>query len=257
MSEPQNLVNLDGLDEIGKIIFSRGYQKGAAGTTPNPYVSQCKEWQRRHENAATRKLITDKIEALFEPRFITPPETAELIESILTATDARSILELGMYSGFGTLHALRAIVGKDGAKITSIDCRPSLDEVFFDLPEIKKHFEFIKGWTPDCLTQLHGRFFDTVFIDSDHSVEHCEAERLALMEITKPGSIWMFHDLPEWNRPDNRVTTPVREWVNQLVANRFFWGLAVPTCEQLDCLGVWGPGYPRECNPHLGVYIRR
>lgn len=247
------MANLPDLDEIGSVIFSRGYGKGAAGTYPNPYASRFREVQRRHEMAAERELLSQKIESLLEPRFITPPETSELIEALVTASDSRNILELGMYSGFTSLHILRAIVGKE-AKLTSVDCRPAHDEEFFS---IFRQFRFINGWTPQCLDQLAGQKFDLVFIDSDHSVEHCEKERLALLNLTDPGSVWLFHDVPEWQTPSNRQWPPVRHWLNGLVISGFFYGLSLPTCEQLDCLDAWGPGYPKESNPGLGIYQRR
>lgn len=246
--------NLPDLDEIGSVIFSRGFGKGAAGTYPSPYASLFNEVQRRHVTAAIRQKIDQKIESLLEPRFITPPETSELIASIVSATDSRNILELGMYSGFTSLHVLKAIIGKEGAKLTSIDCRPAHDEQFFaEMPQ----FRFINGWTPQCLDQLAGENFDLVFIDSDHTAEHCEKERIGLLNITQPGSIWLFHDVPEWRAPTDRQWPPVRHWLNGLVIAGFFYGLSLPTCEQPDCVAAWGKGYPRQCNPGLGVYIRR
>lgn len=246
---------LPDLDDIGQVIFSRGYGKGAAGSTPNPYAPKCKEWARRKEFATSRKVFTSKIESLFEPRFITPPETSELIESIVTATDSRSILEVGMYSGFTSLHVLRAIVGKVGAKLTSIDCRPALDREFF--AQFPDQFEFVEGWTPQIFSRLAGRKFDLVFVDSDHSVEHCEKERVELAKLTDPGSIWLFHDVPEWQTPTNRQWPPVRHWLNGLVISGFFYGNPLNTGEQLDCLAAWGPGYPKQSSPGLGIYVRR
>lgn len=240
----------------GEVIFNKGLPDQALGAVPNPFSRFCNEWERRKNNKEVIQLITDKIDSLFEPRFITPPETSELIEKLVTSSDAHRILEVGMYSGFGTLHMLRAIVGKPNALVTSIDCRPAYDRTFFSLPEITKHFRFIKGWTPDILSTLKGENFDMVFVDSDHTIEHNEAERKALMELTRPGSIWLFHDLPMWNRPDNPVETEVRKWINGLVADGFMRGLVFPTPEQLDCVRMWGKGYPRECSPHLGVFQR-
>lgn len=248
-------------DKIGHVIFSRGQELGrgnkAYGTLPSPFAPYQTEWERRKKMKEIRGTISYKIESLFEPRFITPPETAELIEAIVTCTDARKILELGTYSGFTSLHILRALAGKSGAKLTSIDCDPSFDDEFFKQPGIKEHFRHIAERTPECLGQLRGEMFDLVFIDSDHSVEHCEKERKALMEITDRGSIWLFHDVPQWPTPSNHQQPPVRDWLDRLVHERFFFGACLPSCEQLDCLSTYGEGYPKECNPGLGIYIRR
>jgi predicted O-methyltransferase YrrM len=241
-------------DAITKIVAPNGYGKGV---TPNPFVGQQKEWQRRHENAAVRQMLTDKIFSLFEPRFITPPETSELIESIVTCASPTKVLELGTHTGFTSLHILRAIVGKPGAKLVSVDCRPAHDAEFFAKPEIAPYWQHIPDWTPGCLAQLKGQVFDVVFVDSDHSVEHCEKERLALLPITRVGSVFLFHDVPTWQTPDNRVAPPVVGWLDNLVAAGFFKGLIFPTPQQLDCVDVWGENYPLECSPHLGAFIRQ
>lgn len=243
-------------DEITAVVTPAGGHYGQ-GVTPNPYVSQCNEFQRRHVVAAARETLTKKILSLFEPRFITPPETSEFIEALVTMSDSRQILELGTHTGFTSLHILRAIVGKPGAKLVSVDCRPAHDAEFFKQWETAGFFEHIADWTPQCLQRLNGKVFDLVFIDSDHSVDHCEKERMALHEITRPGTIFLFHDVPEWQSPEARVAPPVVGWLHELVRNGYFRGLILPTAEQLDCVATFGAGYPQQLNPHLGVYIRR
>jgi hypothetical protein len=216
------------------------------------YTNQCKEWERTRD---IRCELTAKIEATFEPRIITPPETAEVIEALVTCSGVKRILEVGMYSGFTSMHILRAIVGTETI-LTCIDCSPSFDREFFAQPALAPNFRFVEGRTPEIITSLVGQAFDFVFIDSDHSPEHNEMERLALMKVTRTGSIWLFHDIPEWRRPDEQFTSPGRAWVNGLVASGFMRGLAFPTCEQLDCVNMWGHGYPQQCAPHLGIFIR-
>lgn len=241
-------------DEITKTMG--GTENYGKGVKPNPFAKHQNEWVRRKEQAKTRKLLTDKIESLFEPRFITPPETSECIESIVTMTDSRKILEVGMHVGFTSLHILRAIVGKLDAKLTSIDARPAHDAAFFKSSPIAPWFQFIDGWTPGIFDALKGQTFDLVFVDSDHSVEHTSKEVGVLWELTKPGAIFLFHDVPEWQTPTNRQAAPIRNWLFDRVRFGSFQGGILPNCEQLDCLDVWGAGYPKQCNPHLGVFVR-
>lgn len=246
-------------DAITNIITRNRTIEYGVGITPNPFESQQKEWVRRHQTAALRKLITDKIVALFEPRFITPPETAECLEALITMTDSRRILELGMCTGFGTLHMLRAIIGKPGAKVTSVDSRPAHDRAFFTQPSIAEHFEFIEGWTPDAINKLRVPVpFDFVFVDSDHSVDHCEVELDALFNVTMTGSIITFHDCPEQQSPQvpQSQKAVIWTWLHQQVARGKLRGTCLPSCEQLDCLDAWGVGYPRQCNPGLGIFVR-
>lgn len=243
-------------DAITRVITRDG--PWGTGIVPNPFAKQQKEWERRIAFATERNRITDKITALFEPRHITPPETSELIEALVTASDSCNILELGTYTGFTTLHILRAMIGKPDAKLVSVDVSAGLDVGWWTewFPDV----EFIKGRTPDILSDpsvtIHAPY-DLVFVDSDHSVEHTQLELEALWPITRVGTIFLFHDVPEWMSPDNRVSPPVRTMLMENVAPGRFYGLIVPTCEQLDCLDAWGPAYPRECNPHLGIFMRR
>lgn len=242
--------------EITKTITRDG--PWGTGIVPNPYAKQQAEWERRIKFAVERTRITDKIISLFEPRFITPPETSELIESLVTASDSRKVLEIGTYTGFTTLHILRALIGKQGAKFISIDARPGFDTTWWG--QWFPMMEFVKGWTPDILTDpriVDHAPYELVFVDSDHSVEHTQKELEALWTITKAGTIFLFHDVPEWKSPQDRAAHPVRTLLMENVAPGRFHGVIVPTCEQLDCLDVWGPGYPKECNPHLGIFIRR
>lgn len=239
---------------ITKIVAPNGYGKGVS---PNPFAVEQKEWRRRQETGTVRHLITHKIEALFEPRFITPPETAECIEALITMTDSRTVLELGTCTGFTTLHILRAIYGKEGALLVSVDARPEHDRDFWALPQFKGMLRHIEGWTPDCLAQLNGKAgegFDFVFVDTDHSIEHTSKELDALWGLTRPGSLIVFHDVPEWMAPNNRRPPPIRDY---LLNHPNLRGLCLRSCEQMDCLDTWGHGYPIQCNPGLGVFQRK
>lgn len=243
-------------DAITKVITRDG--PWGTGIVPNPYAKHQTEWERRKRLSVERGRITEKITSLFEPRYITPPETSELIESIITAYDARTVLELGTYSGFTTLHILRAIIGKPGAKLVSIDAIPNFDASWWS--EWFPTAEFIKGWTPGILSDLRVKAnlpYDVVFVDSDHSVEHTQSELDALWPLTRAGSIFLFHDVPEWKSPQDREPHPVRMMLMENLVPGRFHGVIVPTCEQLDCLDAWGPNYPKQCNPHLGIFIRR
>lgn len=239
-------------DAVTKIVAPNGY---GVGVEPNPFAAQCKEWKRRKDHSHVRGMISRKIQMLFEPRFITPPETAECIESIVTMTDSRLILELGTCTGFTSLHILRAIVGKYGAKLTTIDPRPAHDAKWFAQPEIAEYFTHINGWTPDILSSLHGNTYDLVFVDSDHSIEHSEKELNALLPITRPGTLFLFHDCPQREKPGSTEDGTIFKWLHGKVGG-VLRGTVLPTAEQLDCVDAWGPGYPKECNPHLGVFVR-
>lgn len=241
-------------DAITKIVAPNGY---GVGVWPNPFAEAQAEWKRRRETLAIRETITRKIEMLMEPRFVTCPETSQVIEAIITMTDSRKVLEIGTCTGMGTLHMLRALVGKEDCKLISIDARPAHDRGFWKAFE--PTMEFVEGWTPEILgderIQRHAPW-DLVFVDSDHSVEHTIKELSGLWPITKVGTIILFHDLPEWKTPQQRVPPPLRLWLYEQVGSGYMKGVILPSCEQMDCLDAYGPGYPKECNPGLGIFLR-
>ena len=219
---------------------------------PNPFISD--ESRRRLLHQETIALIDQEIHQLYEQKFITPDHTSEFIAALITMSDARHILELGTYSGYTTLHMIRSILGKEGGKVVSIDCRPAHDREFFTRPEIAPWFEFIQKVTPECLRDLP-YMFDLVFIDSDHSVAHTEMELVALKSITKSGSILLFHDVPYRQYGLHDTTRGfIYEWLQEKVAAGILKGLVLPTAPQDDVTRVHGFDSPL-IRPNLGVFM--
>lgn len=199
--------------------------------------------------------IAAKIQEVLIWKFIAYPAEAEFIEALIRLTESKNVLEVGMYTGFTTLHMIRAVW--PSGKVTAIECNPVHDFAFFECSEIKQCFEFVKGRTPEILTQLHGRIFDLVFVDSDHSPEHTEQERLALWKITKPGSIFVFHDLPEIQSMTDSGLCPIRRYINQCVQRGLFLGCVIPSGFRVDnALKFRSIDYSPKLNPHLGLFIR-
>lgn len=222
----------------------------------NPYLPQVVAYQRRLEHAVLFKLIQDQIEKLFYPQFISYPEDAEFIESLIRLTMSKRILEVGMFTGFTTLHMIRAVY-PDGL-VFAIDNQKVFPS-FFGKPEIAVCFDFRHGDTLVELARLHteGQQFDFVFVDSDHSLEHTEKERQLLWNVTRPGSIFVFHDCPPQHEPQHAPNSGhLWTYLHQCVANGWFKGLILPSADRIDVKEMFGANYKRECLPHLGVFIR-
>lgn len=235
-----------------------GSESYGKGCWPNPYYLQMAAHERVERMQPILKLLTQKIAMLSEPRFHTGSETSQLMESLITMIGATQILELGMHTGRSTLHFLRAIVGIAGAKVVSIDARPTHDREFFAQPGIAEHFEFISGWTPEALAQLHGRQFDFVFVDSAHDLAHTQRELEGLQPIIHAGTMLAFHDVPRWRTPSIREEPAVRVWLREQIQSGAYNGLMLPSPRQLDCIEEYGDAnYPIECSPGLAVLIRK
>lgn len=223
----------------------------------NPFLPQVKAYTRRLEHKRLFDDIQDQIEKLFYPQFISYPEDAEFIEALIRLTMSKRILEVGMYTGFTTLHMIRAVY-PDG-HVVAIDNQKVFPS-FFRRPEIQRCFDFMHGDTLDKLEGLRGPFegqFDLVYVDSDHSLEHTEKERQLLWNITRPGSIFVFHDCPPQHRPtDLPESGQLYGYLHGLVRQGLFRGLVLPSADRLDMQEMLGANYDRRCLPHLGVFIR-
>lgn len=217
------------------------------------HVEKIDHFKIKHQNAHLFRDIDYAIQDLFEPNFITYPQTAECIEAIIRMAECKNVLELGTYSGFTTLHMIRAVI-PDGM-VTTVECRPVEMHPIFKDPRIAKHVRFVIGHTPECFGQFKGQKFDLVFIDSDHSPEHCERERLALNEITEVGSVWLYHDLP-FRQTKTGGQCQIHKYMESLVDRKILRGWAFPSETRLDCENAWGKGYPRDMNPQLGIFVR-
>lgn len=212
-------------------------------------------YSRKVEHAEVFARIQSKIESLFDWRWISYPEESELIEAVIRNAEAKNILELGMFTGFSTCHMIRAVY--PAGKVVSIDARICHDIEWFSHPDIMRCFEFINGHTPEIFPALNGRMFDLVFIDSDHSVEHCEKEVMGLMPFTCKGSIFMFHDLPRIQRPNATEDCALWKWAQSLVTRGLFDGLILPSVYRVDCAREFGENYNRDLNPNMGIFIRK
>lgn len=214
-------------------------------------------YAKRRANRAVFDEIQAKIESLVEGDFITYVEECEFIEALVRLSEARHVLELGMYTGFGTLHMIRGVY-PDG-KVVSVENRPNYDTAFFGQPHIKKCFEFVEGTTPQALaTTPVTRFapFDLVFIDSDHGLEHTDQEIRALFPITKPGTVFVFHDCPKrQNRPPEHDGVLHRH-LKKLVRDGVFEGTIFPTPYASYLEKYFGANYSKDLTPHLGVFRR-
>jgi hypothetical protein len=141
--------------------------------------------------------------------------------------------------------------------VVSVDARICHDVEWFQQPDIARCFEFINGHTPEIFPSLAGRMFDLVFIDSDHSPEHCEKEVFGLWPYTHKGSIFMFHDLPRIQHPAATEDCVLRKWANSLVTRGHFTGVILPSVYRVDCAREFGENYNRDLNPHMGIFIRK
>lgn len=223
---------------------------------PNNFMDWVPRYAARRKHQKLFDEIARLIDQMFYPHFISYPEEAEFIEALIKMTMAKNILEVGMFSGFTTLHMLRAVI--PNGRVTGVDSQKVYPARFFEMPEIQQRFRFVQGHTPEVLETLKPEKFDLVYVDSDHSPEHTAREVAILMELTDTGSVFVFHDCPSKLRPNEEPESgPMYQYAQKLIKSGLFQGLVLPTCDRLDVREQWGDDYQRELLPHMAVLIRR
>lgn len=220
----------------------------------SPFIHLTDNYERRKRHAEFFALIDKAIQQLFYPHFISYPEEAELIEALIRSTQSKKILEVGCYSGFTTLHMIRAIY-PDGL-VVAVDQQNALSPIF-KRGEFAKCFRFHQGLTPDIFHHENGNIFDFVYVDSDHSPEHTEKEITALMQFTRPGSMFVFHDCaPKLNPGDAYGSGPIWKLLSGYVSKQIFIGGIFPSVDRWDCKMQYRENYDRNCLPHIGIFRR-
>lgn len=213
-------------------------------------------YQRRDALKEEYAYIEKAIRNLLCWKFISYPAEAEFIEAAIVNCEPKNILEVGMYTGFTTLHMIRAAL-LIGAKVTSIDSNRCFPEDVFARYMSSGVFRFVHGHTPEILPSLHGEIYDLVFVDSDHSPKHTESELRELWNITRPGTVFLFHDLPRIQHPGARDETEIRKYINGVAQRGMLMGAVLPSCFRVDMAIACGKvEYDRGINPHMGVFIR-
>lgn len=221
----------------------------------NPFATQITAYARRKEHAAVFAEIQRQIEKMFYPHFISYPEDAETIEALIRLSMAKRVLEVGMFTGFTTLHMIRGVY-PDGM-VVAID-NQKVYPSFFTRPEISQCFRFLLGDTHQVLADMAGSdAFDLVYVDSQHDLAHTERERELLWPITRPGTVFVFHDCPPQHQPhDPPESGQIWHYLYGLVNKGLFRGGIFPSADRMDVRETFGPEYRREILPHLGIFIR-
>lgn len=220
----------------------------------SPFIHLTDHYTRRKRCAKIFEMIDKQIQQLFYPHFISYPEEAELIEALIRSTQSKKILEVGCYAGFTTLHMIRAIY-PDGL-VVAVDRQSVLPEIF-RTEQFANCFRFYQGDTPEVFHYANGIIFDLVYIDSDHSAEHTEKEVRTLMQFTRPGTMFLFHDCsPKLNPKDEYGSAPVWTLLHNYVADGTFSGGIFQSVDRWDCKMQLGENYDRDCLPHIGIFRR-
>lgn len=224
-------------------------------------IHKIPDYDRVDRNAVLFQTFEREIRDRFQSTMVSYPGDAQTIESIINLIQAREVLEIGMFTGFTTLHMLRAVWGR--GRVTSVDRELHADggmgdeNSLFKKEFIQPHFRFVHGETPDILESFAGESFDLVYVDSDHSLSVTESERLAIWPATRTGTVFVYHDCMKRENQDSPELGKVYRHLMGLVQSGVFDGVILPSQDRLDVQRQMGEQYDRDFLPHLGIFIRK
>lgn len=131
---------------------------------------EIEDYAERHTTApvAALAVLADETRAsLASPQMLTGPVEGRLLETLVFATQATAVLEIGTYSGYSAL-SMAAVLPPDGRLIT---CELKPEHADFarshiDASPYAERIELRVGPAIDTIATLDGPF-DLVFIDAD------------------------------------------------------------------------------------------
>ena len=133
---------------------------------------------------------------------ISGPVVAGLLQTLVGASGARRVLEIGTFTGFSALMMAEALP-EDGTLITC-DQNPKSAEVareFFAKSPHGHKIELRLGPALDTIRSLTGPF-DFVFIDADHSEKAVSKDFYGIYEYVSPDGLIILHDTNPETRED-------------------------------------------------------
>jgi predicted O-methyltransferase YrrM len=148
------------------------------------------------------------------------PETALFLQGLARMINAQSILEIGTYLGYTTLHLASTLL-KQGY-IYTVDNFDYFSQFYKLLPfTIRNKIHFIVAESQAALMRLDAhKKFDLIYVDGAHTFEHCYRDTVLCMRHVHHNTFICFHDALSLDYPGIRRVLRVIQCTNM-----FFLGL--------------------------------
>jgi predicted O-methyltransferase YrrM len=117
------------------------------------------------------------------------PETGEFVCALVKLLRPRAVIELGTFRGFMTLQLIRAMRGRPGSNVVTVDCSDLRSPV---LRRFDEHYTFVRGDDRVVVPRLKQEF-GLAYIDTLHTREQTGAE-IALVRANNPEAVLVLHD---------------------------------------------------------------
>ena len=184
------------------------------------------------EDALLASLREDADRSGLPPIAITPDE-GRLLQVLLTAIQARRVLEVGTLGGYSAIWMARAL--PESGRLLSLEIEPAHAEFarrYVERAGLSSQVEIRVGRALDILPSLDGERFDAVFLDADKEPLPTYFEWS--LRLLRPGglliadnALWGGRVVDESERDDK--TTAVREFNRRMATDPRVLGILVPT----------------------------
>jgi len=184
------------------------------------------------EDALLASLREDADRSGLPPIAITPDE-GRLLQVLLTAIQARRVLEVGTLGGYSAIWMARAL--PESGRLLSLEIEPVHAEFarrYVERAGLSSKVEIRVGRALDILPSLDGERFDAVFLDADKEPLPTYFEWS--LRLLRPGglliadnTLWGGRVVDESERDDK--TTAVREFNRRMATDPRVLGILVPT----------------------------
>lgn len=166
------------------------------------------------------------------PQISVPPETARLLQVLLRAIGATSVLEVGTLGGYSAIWMARAM-GKTG-RILSLEIEPAhaaFARRYIERAGLAEAVEVRVGPALQMLPALDGQKFDAVFLDADK--EPLPTYLDWALRLLRPGGLVIADNTLRGGRvadpsADDAQLRGIREFNRKLAADPRVTGIVIP-----------------------------
>lgn len=167
------------------------------------------------------------------PPIAISPDEGRLLQVLLSAVNARRVLEVGTLGGYSAIWMARAL--PDDGRLLSLEIEPQHAEFarrYVERAGLTPQIEIRVGRALDILPSLDGERFDAVFLDADK--EPLPTYFDWAMRLLRPGglliadnTLWGGRVLDDAERDEK--TLAVREFNRRMATDPRIIGIIVPT----------------------------
>lgn len=183
------------------------------------------------EDDLLRELKDEAVRAGLPPISV-PPETARLLQVLLRAIGATSVLEVGTLGGYSAIWMARAM-GKNG-RILSLEIDPAhaaFARRYIERAGLSEAVEVQVGPALRTLPALDGRQFDAVFLDADK--EPLPTYLDWALRLLRPGGLVIADNTLRGGSvadpsADDAQLRGIREFNRKLATNPKVTGIVIP-----------------------------